>query len=128
MSNKKSLYLIINFLISLVWFVNGLYCKVFNFVPRHQQIVSTILGNQYAEVSTKLIGFSEIIMGVWIISGFQRKTNVFLQILVIITMNILENILAPNLLLHGKMNLIFAVLFSLFIGCNYFYVKPKDLT
>jgi hypothetical protein len=48
--------------ISLVWLINGLYCKVLNFVPRHEMIVSRILGEEYSFIFTKTIGFSEILM------------------------------------------------------------------
>lgn len=55
--------------ISLVWLINGLFCKVLDFVPRHELIVSRILGTEYASIFTKLIGIAEILMVVWILSG-----------------------------------------------------------
>ncbi len=35
---------ILNYLIAAVWIANGLFCKVLNLVPRHQEIVARIIG------------------------------------------------------------------------------------
>jgi hypothetical protein len=53
---------ILNYLIAAVWIANGLFCKVLNLVPRHQEIVARIIGNAHAGVLTKMIGLSEIAM------------------------------------------------------------------
>ena len=55
-------------IIILVWFVNGFFFKVLNLVPRHQEIVGRILGEQHAWIFNKTIGVSEILMVVWILS------------------------------------------------------------
>jgi hypothetical protein len=52
-------------------------------------------------------------MAAWILSGWRPRFNAWIQGLVIATMNILEFFLAPDLLLWGRLNIIFA---SLFIG------------
>jgi hypothetical protein len=52
--------------INLVWLVNGLLCKVLDLIPRYEAIVSRILGEVYATENTKLIGFLEIGMAVWV--------------------------------------------------------------
>lgn len=44
--------------IGLVWLINGLLCKVLNMAPRHEAIVSRILGDAHAMEITKLIGLS----------------------------------------------------------------------
>ena len=90
---------LLNYLIATVWIINGLFCKVLNLVPRHQEIVARILGIGNAGLITKAIGLSEIAMAVWILSGFRTRLNTIIQILVIAIMNILEFILAPDLLL-----------------------------
>lgn len=59
--------------ITLVWFVNGLFCKVLDLVPRHQEIVSRILGEQHAWFFTKAIGVAEILMVVWILSRIKSR-------------------------------------------------------
>lgn len=118
-----SLHKAINIFIASVWIINGLVCKVLNFVPRHQEIVSRILGNEYAVFLTKFIGLLEIGMAIWILSGFSRRLNVFMQILIVLTMNTLEFILVPDLLLWGRFNLVFAILFCVLIFCNEFYLR-----
>ena len=95
--------------IGLVWLVNGLLCKVMHGVPRHEAIVSRILGETYAMEITKLIGLSEIGMAVWVWSGLYRKVNAWLQMVLVGTMNLLEVWLAPDLLLWGPWNLLFAL-------------------
>src|ERR1041384_462698 len=95
---------ILNFAIGLVWLINGLFCKLLNFVPRHQEIVGRILGNEHAFLLTKLIGASEVLMFVWIISRIKSKWCAIVQIVVIAAMNTIEFILAPDLLLFGKIN------------------------
>lgn len=116
---------IINYFIAAVWLVNGLFCKVLNLVPRHQEIVATILGQEHARVLTIFIGVSEIAMAIWIISGIRSRLNALLQIAVIAVMNTLEFILVPGLLLWGRFNALFALLLILVIYYNEFHLKPK---
>lgn len=123
---KKTLqYKILSILIAAIWFINGLFCKILNFVPRHEQIVARILGEEYSEFFTILIGISEILMAIWILSKFLPKFNVALQIMIIISMNILEFLLAPDLLLWGKANIMFALLFSVLIYYHTFILKKQ---
>ncbi len=95
----------------MVWLVNGLFCKVLDFVPRHQLIVCVILGNRYGGIVTKIIGILEILMTVWVISGIKRRWCTLVQIALVATMNILEFFLVPDLLLFGHFNLLVALLF-----------------
>jgi hypothetical protein len=118
---------LLNFLIAAVWLVNGLFCKVLNYVPRHREIVAGILGSEHALLFTKAIGFAEIAMAIWIVSGFLAKLNTITQVLIIATMNIIEFILAPGLLLWGRFNLLYAFLFIGLILYNEFYVKPTPV-
>jgi hypothetical protein len=110
--------------IALVWLINGLFCKVLNLVPRHELIVGRILGQDYARSLTLLIGLSEIAMSIWILSGIKPRLNAYLQIAIIATMNTIEFTLAPDLLLWGKLNSLFAFLFILII---YFNDKKSSL-
>jgi len=124
MKNKVK-HKLLNYFIAAVWLVNGLFCKVLNLVPRHQQIVASILGEAYSEPLTILIGLSEIGMTIWILSGRKTRLNAVTQILVIATLNTLEFALVPNLLLWGKANSIFAFMFILLIYYNEFYLNRK---
>ena len=94
-------------------------------MPRHQQIVGRIIGNEHADFFTKAIGLAEIAMAVWILSGIKTRLNAITQIIVIAVMNILEFILVPDLLLWGRFNLLFAFLFILLIYYNEFHLKNK---
>src|SRR5437773_4211250 len=100
----KNKHKLLNYLIAAVWIANGLFCKVLNMVPRHQQIVARILGEEHARLLTLLIGLSEIVMAVWILSGIKTRLNAVVQILVIAVMNVLEFFLVPDLLLWGRGN------------------------
>ncbi len=123
--NSSLVNKILNCLIATVWLVNGLVCKVLNIVPRHQEIVGRILGNSYATAFTKLIGFSEIVMAIWILSRYKPKLNATTQIIIIAAMNIIELLITSDLLLWGKLNSFFALLFVLIIYYNEFVLNRK---
>jgi DoxX-like family len=124
---KTRIYTLLTFCIATVWIANGLFCKVLNLVPRHEQIVAKILGSDYSKPLTILIGFSEIIMAIWILSRYKSKLNAIAQILVVATMNTMEFILVPDLLLWGKFNSLFAFLFILVVYFNEFYLNKKQI-
>lgn len=124
--NRKNLYEALKIPIAIVWMANGLYCKLLNKVPRHQLIVARILGIQHAAVFTKLIGIAEILMALWIVTNIKAKLNAVTQIGVIAIMNIIEFILAPDLLLWGRLNAVYALLFIIFIYCNEFKINPAS--
>lgn len=111
-------------IIACVWLVNGLCCKVLNLLPRHEQIVSRILGQEHSLLLTRLIGISEILMALWISSRFRHRFNAIVQIIVIAVMNLIEFLAAPDLLLWGKMNAIFAALFIFLIYYHEFVHFP----
>ena len=101
----------LTYFIAMVWIVNGLLCKVLNLVPRHQEIVSRILDISDARFCTLLIGIAETAMGLWILSGIRSRLNAITQIVIIAGMNTLEFVLAPDLLLWGKFNALYAGIF-----------------
>jgi hypothetical protein len=116
----------ITVLIALVWFINGMYCKLLNFVPRHQAIVARIMKAEYAGVLTRMIGLFEIAMAVWVISRIYPRWCTVIQVVLIALMNLLEFFLAPELLLFGKMNLVFATLLICIIILNELPVKHSN--
>jgi hypothetical protein len=117
---------IITIAIAMVWFINGLFCKVLNFVPRHCMIVSRILGEQYSTLATHTIGFLEICMVVWILSGVKSRWCALLQIAIVGIMNTLEYILVPDLLLFGRFNALFAVIFMAVVYSNEFILHNTN--
>ena len=127
MTGKRSLYHLLNALIAAVWLVNGLLCKVLNLVPRHEQIVAEILGTEYARILTVLIGLAEIVMAIWILSRWHSRLNAILQMVVVGLMNVLEFLMVPSLLLWGRANIIFAILFIALVYYHEFILKKiKD--
>lgn len=119
---------ILTILIAAVWLINGLLCKVLYLVPRHQDIVQTIIKTDRASAYylTFLIGIAEIVMAIWVLTKYKSKFNAITQMTVVATMNILELILVPDLLLWGRLNSVFAILF---IGLVYYneFVLHKNL-
>ncbi len=114
---------VLTYLIALVWLINGLFCKVLNLLPRHEQIVANILGDDYSRILTVLIGLAEIVMAIWVLSGFKSRINALLQIMIVLTMNVLEFIFVPDLLLWGRMNALFALAFAAVVYLNEFVLK-----
>lgn len=86
MSDRK-LHKTLTCCIAIVWIVNGLFCKVINLVPRHEQIVARILGSSHSRLLTALIGLSEVGMAVWILSGINSRLNAVAQIFIVFSMN-----------------------------------------
>lgn len=116
---------ILRYLIATVWLTNGLLCKVLHLVPRHEQIVARILGNEYARPLTICIGLAEIVMAFWVLSRIQSRLNAIAQIVIVATMNFLEFMLVPDLLLWGRFNAAFAAIFILLVFYNEFIVNRK---
>ena len=123
---KKNIHHILTYLIAAVWLGNGLFCKVLNLVPRHQEIVGRILGNDYAPILTKMIGVSEIIMAIWILNRIQPRLNAIAQIGIVATMNIIEFCLVPDLLLWGRCNAVFAFCFIVVVYYNTFILDDNN--
>ncbi|WP_291728389.1 DoxX-like family protein [Bernardetia sp.] len=66
MFSQKNIF---TYFIGLVWLINGFFAKVLHLVPRHELIVQTIFQDiidaESAFYLTKFIGFSEIILAIW---------------------------------------------------------------
>ena len=125
--NYKAIHKVLSLCIAGIWIANGLFCKVLNLIPRHELIVARILKTGHSRLLTMMIGCSEILMAIWILSDLKPKLNAIIQILIIAIMNILEIILAPDLLLWGRANGIFAFILILVIYFNEFYLNKKSV-
>lgn len=119
------LHLTLTILIGLVWFINGLICKVLGLVPRHEAIVSRILGDTYASEITIAIGLGEVALAIWIWSRLFSRVHTWLQIALVATMNVLEFFIAADLLLWQKWNAVHAAAFILLVFANEYIVKKK---
>ena len=51
-------------------------------------------------------------MAAWILSGIAPRFNAIFQIIIILTMNIIEFLVVPDLLLWGRLNLAFAFMLA----------------
>jgi hypothetical protein len=123
---KHTVQHLLRYGIALVWLINGLLCKVLHLVPRHKAIVARILGPAYAGPLTRLIGVAEIVMALWVLSGRWVKLNVATQIALVLVMNVLEFLLAVDLLLWHEFNLVFAGLFGLLLYYYGFKLHPNS--
>ena len=121
----KAIHTTLTYIIATVWIANGLFCKVLNLIPRHQQIVARILGIEHARLLTISIGCLEICMAIWILSKIKARLNAIAQIAIVAIMNTLEFIVVPDLLLWGRTNAVFAFIFILIIYFNEFYFNKK---
>jgi hypothetical protein len=128
MTTNKIVRLFLTTFICLVWFVNGFSCKVLNLVPRHQEIVAQILGEQNSWLFTKAIGVSEILMVVWIVSQIKSRFCAIFQMVILAAMNIMEFVMVPDLLLFGRLNIIFASIFIGLIYVNEFIISKDEAT
>lgn len=113
--------------IAMIWIGNGLLCKVLNLVPRHQQIVGSILGEGHSRLITFLIGISEVLLAIWILTCYKSRLSAVFQIAVVATMNIIEFLVVPELLLWGKFNLLFSFLFIIVVYINEFLLKKYSV-
>ena len=88
-------------LIGSVWVFHGLYSKILNRIPRHRLIVGRILGERFAQPATMVIGGGEVLLGVWVFTGWQPLGCAVVQTLALLAMNALEILLAGDLLISA---------------------------
>lgn len=122
---SQKCYRFLNYFFALVWFINGFFCKILNLEPRHQEIVGRILGKENSSVFTLIIGILEVLMAIWILLKISSKLNAKLQIILVLTMNIIEFFAVSDLLFWGKLNIIFALFFVALIYYKEFILKKK---
>ena len=94
-------------------------------VPRHQEIVATILGHGDTGILTVMIGSGEILIALWIWSGRFLVACGWFQIILVLKMNLIEQVLAPGLLLWGPWNFLWALGFSIFVW--WAFVRKEQL-
>ncbi len=117
---------ILRYFFAAVWLVNGLICKVFDLVPRHREIVAHILGGDHALALTRVIGIGEIGMAVWILSGIKARWSAWAQIAAVMTMNVIEFFVVPDMLLFGRLNFVVAMAYVFVVGCVELKGKPSS--
>ena len=88
-------------LLGSVWVFHGLYSKILNGIPRHRLIVGRVLGKKFEGVATQAIGVAEVLVGVWVFTGWERVGCAGVQTAALIGMNTLEILLAGDLLISA---------------------------
>jgi hypothetical protein len=109
--------MILTVLIGGVWVFHGLWSKVLGKIPRHELIVARILGDEWAALATLAIGVGEILLGVWVFTGFARRRCATVQTVALVSMNTLEIILARDLLISAPGMVALNLLFLAGIWC-----------
>lgn len=85
--------------------------------------MAEILGHKGATRLTLLIGLAEILMAIWILTSYKSRFNAIMQMIIVATMNIIEVIEVPDLLLWGRINVVFAFMFVGLIFYNEFVLN-----
>ena len=126
---RTELHRVVTVLIASVWIGFGLVCKVFYFVPRHEEIVARILGEAHSGMMTRTIGVLEVLLGLWVLTGIKKRLTAIGQMTLVGTMNVIEALLAQDLLLWGDFNVLFAAAFISVIYVNEWVLRdrPRDV-
>lgn len=94
-------HLIPRLVVGAVWIFHGLYSKLLDGIPRHRMIVARVLGEEFAEVATVVVGLLEVLLGLWVLSRMLPRTCAVVQTLALLAMNSLEIARAPDLLVSA---------------------------
>lgn len=75
---NNNIHQALTYFIALVWLVNGLFCKVLNLVPRHQEIIGEILGNDFFLIGYRIFvkyhtSYGKRLRGLYIIKSETNK-------------------------------------------------------
>jgi|SRR5208282_5588630 len=81
--------LLIRLAIALIWFYEGLWCKVLGRMPHQEGIVEEVpfLGPGVAHVFLVSLGVFECALGLWVLAGWQAWWAALAQTLLLVTMN-----------------------------------------
>lgn len=99
--NSDAFHIAAQILIGSVWIFHGLYSKILNRIPRHRLIVGKILGAANAKFATRTIGLLEVLLGLWVFTGWLPVGCTVVQTVAIVAMNSLEIYLAGELLISA---------------------------
>ena len=98
---SETFHVVAQIVIGSVWVFHGLYSKILNGIPRHRLIVGKILGPANAAMLTRTIGLLELLLGVWVFTGWQPVGCAAVQTAAIVAMNSLEIFRARELLISA---------------------------
>lgn len=75
--------------IALVWFYQGLWCKVLNGVLQQNAVVAAVpfIGPAAARAALIALGTVECLIGLWVLSGSRLRAAAFTQTALLVAMN-----------------------------------------
>jgi DoxX-like family len=75
--------------IALVWFYQGLWCKVLGRVPHHLAVISAVpfIGAVGGRTVLVLLGLAECALGLWVLSGWELRRAAMVQTALLAAMN-----------------------------------------
>jgi hypothetical protein len=73
----------------MVWFYQGLWCKVLGGVPRQEAVISTVpfIGAAEVRVALMTLGLVECGLAVWVLSGQRMRQAATVQTALLAAMN-----------------------------------------
>ena len=87
--------------VAAVWLVHGLYNKLLHGSPRHLAIVQSVpgLAGTRGERVLMAVGVFELLVAIWIVTGWAALVCAAVQTVVLLSMNVVELRFARGLLL-----------------------------
>lgn len=87
--------------VASIWLVHGLYNKLLDGSPRHLAIVQSVpgLGGAAGERVLTAVGLFEILVALWVLSGWTAHLCAVVQTIALLSMNAVELTVARHLLL-----------------------------
>ena len=75
--------------VALVWFYEGLWCKLLNGKPRELEVVKAVprYGPQFGAPFLMILGVAEITIAAWVISGDSMILCAIIQTLLLVLLN-----------------------------------------
>ena len=75
--------------IALVWFYEGLWCKVLGGLPRHEAVIATVpfIGSAASRSMLTALGLVECGIGLWVLFGRRMRQAAIVQTLLLAAMN-----------------------------------------
>jgi uncharacterized membrane protein YphA (DoxX/SURF4 family) len=91
---------VIHVAVAVVWFYEGIWCKLLSGEPRQVRIVELIpgYGPRLASRLLKLLGMTETAIGAWVLIGTAPILCALFQTALLVTLNICGLIWARNLI------------------------------
>jgi uncharacterized membrane protein YphA (DoxX/SURF4 family) len=80
---------LIRLAIALVWFYQGLWCKVLGGVPRHEAVIAAVpfIGSAAGPSTLIALGLLECGIGLWVFSGRWMRQAAIVQTVLLAAMN-----------------------------------------